>query len=133
MQKISTGAELKEAIAQLEAKRDLQGKKVKDQFNSTYESFKTINLFKKMVLEIVTSPGLMSGIITTAIELTSRKSVKRKEVEGNTFRNIIGTLFSTAITRLVDENTDAIVKFGQLVVKRMFQKRAKEQVKKENE
>ena len=83
MQKITTTSELRAAIVELELKQETQEMQLKEQFYATYESFKTINLFKKVLIEIATSPGLMSGMITTVVELTQRKSGKNNEKESS--------------------------------------------------
>src|ERR1035437_2232167 len=123
MQKISTTSELRAAIIELELKRQTQEKQVKEQFYATYESFKTINLFKKVLLEVATAPGLMSGMISTVIELTQRKSKKHDEKESfeGTAGAVFRSLLKSGVMKLIVENPDSLLQFGQYIIKRLFQ------------
>jgi len=127
MQKITTTSELRAAIIELELKQQAQEKKVKEQFYATYESFKTINLFKKVLLEVATSPGLMSGMINTVIELTQRKSKKHEEKESSdgTAGAVFRSLLKTGVMKLVLDNSDTLLEYGQYIFKRLFQHKEK--------
>ena len=133
MQKITTTSELRAAIVELELKHETQEKQLKEQFYATYESFKTINLFKKVLLEIATSPGLMSGIISTVIELTHRKSGKHNEKESSsgTAGAVFRSLLKSGVMKLVVENSDSLLQFGQYIIKRLFQHKEKKHKGKE--
>jgi len=133
MQKITTTSELKAAIVELELKQQTQEKQVKAQFYATYESFKTINLFKKVLLEVATSPGLISGMISTVIELTQHKSKKHDEAassEGSA-GNVFRSLLKSGVMKLVVENPDSLLQFGQYIIKRLFQHKEKKHKGKE--
>ena len=133
MQKITTKSELKAAIVELELKQQTQEKQVKAQFYATYESFKTINLFKKVLLEVATSPGLISGMISTVIELTQHKSKKHDEAassEGSA-GNVFRSLLKSGVMKLVVENPDSLLQFGQYIIKRLFQHKEKKHKGKE--
>jgi hypothetical protein len=134
MQKISNPAELRAAIVQLELKRDLQREQLKEQFHVAYESFKTINLFKKVMIEIATSPGLMSGLIGTVVELTQHKKHNHVEYEstGGTTKSIFSSLILTQISRLIMDNSDSLLLFGTYFIRRLFHKNEKKS-KKDND
>jgi hypothetical protein len=127
MQKITTTIELRAAIALLEEKQELQEKQLKEQFYATYESFKTINLFKKVLIEVVTSPGLMSGMISSVVEMIQRRNreSKEKEESENTIHTIIKSLLKTGVSKLVIENSDSLLLLGQYIIKRIFQHKEK--------
>jgi len=133
MQKITTTSELRAAIFELELKQQSQEKQVKEQFYATYESFKTINLFTKVLLEIATAPGLMSGMISTVIELTQRKSKKHDENESsaNTAGAVFRSLLKSGVMKLIVENPDSLLQFGQYIIKRLFQHKEKKHKGKE--
>jgi hypothetical protein len=133
MYKISTSAELREAIIQLELKRDSQEKLLKEQFYITYESFKSINLLKKVILEIATSPGLLSGLVSTIVDLTRRRTYKNQlsEAPSASIKSIFQSLLSTSVTKLVYDNSDTLLLFGQYLIRRLFHK--KEKKKKEDQ
>ena len=133
MQKITTTSELRAAIVELELKKETQEKQLKEQFYATYESFKTINLFKKVLIEIVTSPGLMSGMITTVVELTHRKPSKHNEKESaeGTVGTIFKSLLKSGVMKLIVENPDSLLQFGQYIIKRLFQHKEKKHKEKD--
>jgi hypothetical protein len=133
MQKITTTSELRAAIVELELKQKTHEKQLKEQFYAAYESFKTINLFKKVLLEIATSPGLMSGMISTVIELTQRKSKKHDEKESSedTAGAVFRTLLKSGVMKLVVENSDSLLEFGQYIIKRLFKHKEKKHKEKE--
>lgn len=127
MQKISTTSELREVIIQLELKQETQGKQLKEQFYATYESFKTINLFKKVLIEVATSPGLMSGMINTVVELTQHKNNKHnnKDASDSATSTVFRSLLKSGVMKLVVENPDKLLLFGQYIIKRLFQHKEK--------
>jgi len=133
MQKITTTAELRNTIYQLELKQEMQEKKLRDQFYITYDSFRAVNLFKKVMIEIITAPGLVSSIIKTVAELVGNHSSKQaeKESENGTIKNIIRSLVKFGITKLVIENPDNIKLFGQYIVDRFIKKKPKEEKEEE--
>jgi len=110
-----------------EEKQELQEKQLKEQFYATYESFKTINLFKKVLIEVVTSPGLMSGMISSVVEMIQRRNreSKEKEESENTIHTIIKSLLKTGVSKLVIENSDSLLLLGQYIIKRIFQHKEK--------
>jgi hypothetical protein len=133
MQKITTTTELRAAIALLEEKQKIQEKQVKEQFYATYESFKTINLFKKVLIEVVTSPGLMSGMINSVVDLVQRKSHKHKDKDESekTIHTVFKSLLKTSVSKLVVENSDTLLLIGEYIIRRIFQH--KEKKDKDNE
>ena len=133
MQKISTTSELRAAIVLLEEKQKTQGIELKEQFYATYESFKTINLFKKVLLEVATTPGLMSGIITTVVDLTHHKKPKKKDQDesDSTLQNIFRVLIKSGLSKLVVENSDSLFLLGQYIIRRVFSHKVKKQKEEE--
>jgi hypothetical protein len=127
MHKITTSAEIREAIIQLELKRDSQGKLLKEQFYVTYESFKTVNLLKKVIIEIATSPGLLSGLISTVVDLTHRRShrTEDREAQSTSIKGIFQSLISTSVSKLIYDNSDTLLLLGQYFIRRLFHKKEK--------
>ena len=133
MQKITSTSELKNAIIQLEIKQELQGIQLKEQFYLTYESFKSINLIKKLLVEMVTSPGLMSGIIKVILELKNRHSNKQtfEGTSGSIMKNIINAAIKFGVTNLILQHSDTIRLFGLYIFRRIFHKIKKKPNEKE--
>lgn len=133
MQKISSTSELKIAIIQLEIKQELQGIQLKEKFYLTYESFKSINLIKRLLLEMVTSPGLLSGIVKTILEMTNRHSNKQtfEGSSGSMMKYIINAAIKFGVTNLILLNSDTIRIFGQYILRRIFGKKEEKPNEKE--
>jgi len=133
MQKITNTSELRAAIVELELKQETEVKQLKEQFYATYESFKTINLFKKVLLEVATSPGLMSGMISTVVELAQYKSDKHSDKESleGTVGTVFRSLLKSGVMKLVVENSDSLLLFGQYIIKRLFHHKEKKHKRKE--
>jgi hypothetical protein len=127
MQKISSTSELKNAILQLEIKQELQGIELKEKFYLAYESFKSINLVKKVLLEMVTSPGLMSGIVKTVMQLVNLRSEKQtfEESTGSIIKNLLNAAIKFGLTNLVVQHSDTIKLFGRYIYRRLFHKKVK--------
>lgn len=129
MQNISTTAELREVIIQLEFKRDNQGKQLKEQFHSTYKSFNTVNLLVKVIIEIATSPGLLSGLVSTLVDLNHRRShsSQEREAPSSSIKGFLKALISTSVSKLIYDNSDTIMLFGQYFIRRLFHKKEKKE------
>ena len=128
MQKITSSSELKNAILGLEMKQELQRIQLKEQFILAYESFKSINLVKKLFLEMVTSPGLMSGIVKTIIQMKDLRSNKQsfEGSSGSLLKNIIISAIKLGVTNLVVQHSDAIRLYGRYIYRFIFHRKEKE-------
>ena len=126
MQKITSTSELKNAIIGLEMKQELQRIQLKEQFFLAYESFKSINLVKKLFLEMVTSPGLMSGIVKTIIQMKDLRSNKHsfEGSSGSLLKNIIISAIKLGVTNLVVKHSDTIRLYGRYIYKFIFHRKA---------
>ena len=82
MQEITTTADLKSRIQELEQRQAAEWPLLKEEFLKTYESFKLINILKSTFKQAVDSPDIKSNIINSAIGLTSgivaKKLIKAK-------------------------------------------------------
>ena len=64
MQNINYTEELKKSIEVLEVEQDLSRYLLKEQFNTTYERLKPVNLLKNTLNEVISSPNLIDNIIS---------------------------------------------------------------------
>ena len=101
MEKITTSAELKNAIQLLEVEQYVSGQQLKDQLFTTYESFKTVNLFKNTLKEVVSSPFVIDNLIATGISMaTGYLSGKiLVGVSSKIVRNLLGTVLQFGVKR----------------------------------
>jgi len=107
MPKISSQAELNEAIYLLEVEQDMKGRQLKDQFYATYETFKPGKLFNSTLKDFVSSPMSIDNILGTAAGLTTGFLVRRVLVgaSGGILKKLIGTALQLGVTYLVARKT----------------------------
>ena len=122
MQKITTTAELKEAIRLLEIEQKAEGALLKEQFKITYESLKPVNLISNTIKDLVKSPNLKGDLLNTALSLGAGYLSKKAAV-GNTsnpLKQLLGTLLQMGVTSLVSKNSGAIKSIGSELVSRLI-------------
>jgi hypothetical protein len=125
MQNITSIAGLKNAIQLLEVEQGIKGQLLKEQFYLTYESLKPINILKKTLKEISSSPYLIDNISGTAIGLASGFLSKKIFVgaSGNIFRKLMGSILQFGITNVVAKNSDIIKTVGHAIFQHFLRKK----------
>jgi|ERR1035437_3898825 hypothetical protein len=125
MEKITSIAELKNAIQLLEIEQAMNGQLLKEQINTTVTSIKPVNLFKRAVTDAVSSPFLIDNILNAAIGLTSGYLSKKIFIgaSGNIFRKLFGSVLQLGVTTAVAEHPGGIRSFGQFIFKRILRRR----------
>ena len=118
MQNITNATELKNAIQLLQEEELIKRQLLKEQLNLTFESLKPINLLKKTVKDISTSPELIDNIIAQVAGLVSGYLSNKMFVgkSGNLFRKIIGVILQIGVSKVVSQYPDAIRSFGQFII-----------------
>lgn len=127
MEKITSAAGLKNAILLLESDQIIQLQLLKDQFHFTYESFKPVNLLKRTLKDVASSPYLVDNILGTAIGLATGFLSKRIFVgpSGSIFKKLLGSFLQVGVTNTVIRHPDALKAFGELISQYFFNKRKK--------
>ena len=69
MRKIKNADELKDVIAELEKKKDIDEAAMKYQFQETYESYKPANILKNTLSEVSASPKFRHNLLNVALGL----------------------------------------------------------------
>ena len=110
MQKINTGAELREAIILLEIKRAEEEKALREQLHLTYESMKPINIIKSTYHEVAASENLKDNLVNTSVGLVLGYLSKTlfESVSHSPVRKLIGTAILFGITSAVRKNPEAV-------------------------
>lgn len=124
MQSITTAAELKNAIQQLEVKQAGEFKLMKEEFEDTYENLKLINIIKNTFKAAAAAPELKTDIINTAIGL-STGFVAKKLMLGKTlnpFSKLLGVIVELAVANKVTKNATGIKTIGSIIFKKIFNK-----------
>ena len=122
MSKITTTAELREAILLLEIEQKNQSDLLKEQFKITYESLKPVNLIGNTIKELTKLPDLKGDLLSTALSLAAGYLTKKAAV-GNTpnpIKQVLGTLLQMGVTGLVSKNSDSIRSFSTDLFSRLF-------------
>jgi hypothetical protein len=114
MQKITSAAELTNAIQILEAEQAEHGRQLKEQFRLTFESIKPLNLLKSTINDITSSPWLIENIIGAALGLASGYFSKKIIIgaSANRFRKLLGSVLQFGVTNLISQHPDALKSFG---------------------
>ncbi len=118
MQKITTAEELKNTIQQLEYKQALEWVLLKEQFLTTCESLKPLNVIKNTFKEFTTSPDIKNKILDTAIGLATGYLSKALMVGSshNPLKKIVGAFLQIGISNVVSKNAETIKSFLKKIV-----------------
>jgi hypothetical protein len=110
MKKITSIAELREAIGLLEIKQVNEGRLLKEQFKNTYESLKPINLIKNTFNELTAAPDFKGNFLNTTLGLATGYFSKKVVIGAthNPLKQLFGTLLQIGVTSIVSKNTDRI-------------------------
>ena len=125
MQAITTAAELKNAIQQLEVKQAGEFKLMKEEFEDTYENLKLINIIKNTFKQAASAPDLKTDIINTAIGL-STGFVAKKLMLGKTlnpFSKLLGVIVELAVANKVTKNADQMRSTGSVIMNKLFKQK----------
>jgi hypothetical protein len=126
MENISSAAELKIAIKQLELEHAIQGQILKEEFFVTIESLTPVNLIKKALNDIATSPYLIDNIIGSAMGLLTGYLSKLVAVgnSNNFFRKLLGSVLQFGVTNIVAQHPEMFKSVGQFLMDQIFHKNA---------
>jgi hypothetical protein len=125
MNTITTSAELKAAIHQLELEQKESFIALKEEFGRTQENFKLINIVKSAFKAAVDVPDLKTDIVNTAIGLTSGMLAK-KLIIGKTFNplsKLLGVALEMFVANKVTKNADDIKSAGSTLVSKLFNRK----------
>ena len=106
--KIYNTEDLKDAIAELERKRDIEEAALKYEFRETYESFKPANILKNTLAEVSTSPTFRHNLFKVVLGLGAGY-LSQKLVIGRSaglLKRIAGTALQFGVTALVAKTGD---------------------------
>ena len=125
MQNITSATGLKNAILLLEDDQAVKGQLLKEQFYLTYESLKPVNLLKRTLHDISSSPDLLDNILGTSMGLASGFLSKKIFVgaSGNMIRKLLGSVLQFGVTNVVAQHPDAIKSFGQVILQYFLRKK----------
>ncbi len=118
MQNISSYSSLKNAILLLEVEQGVKAQLFKNQLRITYESLKPVNLIRKSLHDISSSPDLVDNILGVATGIASGFLTRKIFIgaSGNIIRKILGTVLQFGVTNVVAKNPDTLKSVGQAIL-----------------
>lgn len=125
MKVITTSADLKLAIQQLELRQASELTLLKEEFNKTSESLKPINIIKRTLKNAVASPDLKTDVFNAAIGLTTGILAKKLMIGKtiNPFKKVLGIIVEMAVANKVAQNADGIRSTGSTILHKLFGKK----------
>jgi len=125
MKSITSSAELKDAIQQLEFETTIKGQLLKEQLLLTHESLKPVNLIKNALSEVASSPYLVDNILGASVALATGYISKKIVIagSGNVIRKLFGSILQFGVTNVVAQHTDTIKSVGQFIYQHFLHKK----------
>ena len=124
MQKITSTAELRSAIALLETERVMQEQILKAEFHVAYERLNPANLVNSAMKNIVLSPHFVDNVLSTVIALATGYFSKQLVVgaSSNILKKILGSFLQFGVSNVVVQYPDVIKSF-QSIIQHLFRKK----------
>jgi hypothetical protein len=125
MQKITTSADLKGAIQELEMKQSLAWTSLKDEFLAVVETLKPVNILKEAVKNILASPDLKSNIVKAGFGLATGAVTTKLfmgKVTNPISRMLAGAVIGMATSAGSSKAMIGIKSVGAVLLKKIFQK-----------
>ena len=119
---INNVVQLREAIAILQAEKELNKKILLDQFHDTYDSLKPVNLIKSAFHKVTQLPDIANKVIATSAGLGAGVLSKKILVGNptNIFKRIFGLVLELVVAGAVTKNADGIKRQGSELIKKLI-------------
>ena len=119
MQRITSVAELKNAIVTLESERDIKGSLLKEQVLIAYDRLRPVNLIKDAMKELFSTSIIDDDIIGKAASMAGGYLIKKLFVgkSKNSIRKLLGSILQFGISNLIVRNSDTIKSIGLTFIK----------------
>jgi hypothetical protein len=125
MQSITSKAQLKFAIQQLEDKRALQSQLLNEEFHVFADSLKPVNLLKSTLNDVITTPNLGGSILSSLVGLITGFFSTRLLVGSSrtVIKNLVGSILQVGVTNLIANNSDSLKSMGHRIIQGIFNKK----------
>lgn len=127
MPSITSAAELKLLIHELELKKNREEFELKQSAENLLEHLKPINIIRDTLQEISTSPEVKQNLIDNGIMMATEfltKKILVKESQ-SPFKKWLSSAAQASINSIVENNIDSIKTMGADLFSRIFSKRKK--------
>lgn len=122
MKNITSIDELRDSVFLLEMKQANDWSLLKEEFHSTYERLKPVNMIKNKILDIVAAPDLKTDVVNSVIGLATG-FIAKKVLLGNSHNPLIkllGIVLEIAVSNKVAKNADGIKSVGSSILKKII-------------
>jgi hypothetical protein len=122
MEEINSIKNLKSAIQDLEYKQSCEWVLLKEQFNTSYESLKPMNLVKSKLKEMILAPDLKTNVINSVIGFATG-FIAKKVVVGKTHNplmKLVGFAVEMAVANKVTRNPEGIKSIAVIIFKKFL-------------
>jgi hypothetical protein len=122
MEEINSIKNLKSAIQDLEYKQSCEWVLLKEQFNTSYESLKPMNLVKSKLKEMILAPDLKTNVINSVIGFATG-FIAKKVVVGKTpnpLLTLVGFAVEMAVANKVTRNPEGIKSIAVIIFKKFL-------------
>lgn len=125
MKLITTSADLKMAIQQLELQQASELILLKEAYKQTTENLKPANILKTALKNVVTAPDLKADVFNAAIGLTTGILAKKLMIGKtiNPFKKLLGIIVEMTVANKVVKNADDIKSAGSIILNTFFNKK----------
>jgi hypothetical protein len=122
MRTITSTADLKKAIQVLETEHAANGKLLKAQLYTTYDTFKPVNLLRSTLQEITSSPNLIDNILGASLGLATGlvSNLVFKGLAGPGLRRVISPVLQSGVSHFVSQHTGSLRSIGEIALLRIF-------------
>jgi hypothetical protein len=113
---------LKQLIQIKEGENKAEGELLKEHFYASYESLKPLNVVKKMVGDIFSSPEINNNIVNATLGLITGFLAKKVVVRTSTnpITKLAGTLIELLVASNVAANADEIRAVARVMLKKVL-------------
>ena len=119
--------ELRASILLLEIKQAEEGRLLKEQFRTTYESLRPVNLIKNTFNELASLPNLKKDALNATLGIAAGY-LSRKVAIGTThnpLKKLLGAFLQMSVTSIVAKNGDGIKSTTLNILNSVFSKKDK--------
>jgi hypothetical protein len=122
MRNISSSAELKMTIQELEYDQRIIIQQLQEQVNTITDELKPVNLIASVMKDVASSPYIIDNVVGTALGVgtgyISRKIISG--TSGNPIRKLIGSAIQLAVTTIATKKMVPISLIGRFLFKKIF-------------
>jgi hypothetical protein len=127
---ITTLHELKNAIHLLKTEQVLKGNALKEKFQKTYKSLKPVSIFINLAKDAISTPYVISAILTTTIGLATGFYTKKIIVGASAgiIRKLMGSAISSGVTAIIVRHPEVVTSAGKFIARFVSARKTKEPI-----